>query len=111
MLWIKKKVIFFELFFFVHINHMIGARRRKSSVDKSQDEEEDVGGNKQPVEDTSVISTTVETNEEIKPIEKPSVSLRKPLAFSQNGSTNDEQVSKKKRGRKPKTETNNNSIV
>jgi hypothetical protein len=50
-----------------------------------------------------------ETNEEINPVEKPSVSLRKPIAFSQNGSTGlitDGEVIKKKRGRKPKSEIN-----
>jgi hypothetical protein len=79
------------------------ARRRKSSVDKSQDEEED-GSAKQPAQDASVSPTIVpETIEEINPVEK---SVRKPLVFSQNG--DDEHVLKKKRGRKPKSETNNN---
>ncbi len=98
------------------INNISGVRRRKSSLDKSQDEEDD-GGNKQRVQDlsvSSIISPTPETNDEINTVEKPSVSLRKPIAFSQNGSTTlsgDEQVLKKKRGRKPKTETNNNNSI
>ncbi len=84
----------------------IGVRRRKSSVDKSQDEEED-GSAKQPAQDASVSPTIApETIEEINPVEK---SVRKPLVFSQNG--DDEQVLKKKRGRKPKSETNNNLPV
>jgi hypothetical protein len=100
------------------IDNITGVRRRKSSIEKSQDEEEDVGGNKQRVLDSSVssvISSTPEVvNEEINTVEKPSVSVRKPIALNQNGSTGasgDEQVLKKKRGRKPKTETNNDSIV
>jgi hypothetical protein len=63
---------------------------------------------------SSIISPTPEANDEINTVEKPSVSLRKPIAFSQNGSTTlsgDEQVLKKKRGRKPKTETNNNNSI
>jgi len=103
---------YFEFSIFFFIDNIAGVRRRKSSVDKSQDED-DNEGNKQPVQDLS-ISAPPEVKEEINPTEKPSISLRKPIAFSQNGSTilsGDEQVSKKKRGRKPKTETNNNSIV
>jgi hypothetical protein len=71
-------------------------RRRKSTVD-----EEDDGGAKQTVQETSVPSVVPETTEEKTPVEK---SVRKPIAFSQNG--DDESVAKKKRGRKSKTETN-----
>ncbi len=86
-----------------------GIRRRKSSVDKSQDEA-DEGGAKQSARDSSesanLSSEIPETNEEKPSVEK---SIRKPIAFNQNGG--DEQVAKKKRGRKPKTESNDHSAV
>lgn len=105
---IKLANFFFYWLFYTDV------RRRKSSIEKVQEEtegeeEEEEGNKQQPVGDSSILSTA-ETTEEINPVEKPTISLRKPLAFTQNGST-DEQVSKKKRGRKPKIETNNNSIV
>jgi hypothetical protein len=62
----------------------------------------------------SSVSSSPEANTETNTVEKSSMSLRKPIIFSQNGTTpvvGDEQVLKKKRGRKPKSETNNNSIV
>jgi len=72
---------------------------------KSQDEEDIEAAKQPPAGDSSISSTTLpEANEEITtPIEK---SVRKPIAFSQNGG--DEQVLKKKRGRKPKSETDDN---
>ncbi|UJR31781.1 hypothetical protein I4U23_019259 [Adineta vaga] len=86
-------------------------RRRKVSVDKNQDEEEDDSGNKQQnIGNSSVSSNTspiVEGNEEPKIKEKPVITPRKPLVFTQNGSTKigeDEQVEKKKRKRKEKPE-------
>ncbi len=83
-----------ELFGWISI--FTGVRRRKSTVD-----EEDDGGAKQTVQESSVPSVVPETTEEKTPVEK---SVRKPIAFSQNG--DDESVAKKKRGRKSKTETN-----
>ncbi|CAF0737163.1 unnamed protein product [Adineta steineri] len=93
-------------------------RRRKTSVEKNQNEEEGEGGeengeNKQHARDSSISSNSslipeVKT-EETNTTEKPSVSHRKPAAFNQNGSTTleeDDQTVKKKRGRKPKSETN-----
>ena len=94
----------------------LGVRRRKTSVDKSQDEEED-GGNKRRARDSSASSATITPVPEANPVEKSSVVLRKPIAFSQNGSTiltGDEPGEKKKRGRKPKSEAQietNKSIV
>jgi len=91
----------------LYINQKPSVRHQKASLDKSQDEEDD-SANKQRIRDSSassIISSTPEVNEETNIIEKPSVSLRKPVAFTQNGSTiltGDEQVVKKKRGRKPK---------
>lgn len=84
---------------------LLGGRRRKSSIDKSQTEEDDEGA-KPSVADSSispvVSTTTVEPKEEP---EKPSISLRKPLAFTTPNGSGDEQSAKKKRGRKPKIET------
>ncbi|CAF4052599.1 unnamed protein product [Adineta steineri] len=91
-------------------------RRRKTSVEKNEEEGEggeENGENKQNARDSSLSSNSsliaeVKT-EETNTTEKPSVSHRKPSAFNQNGSTTleeDDQTVKKKRGRKPKSETN-----
>ncbi|CAF1561623.1 unnamed protein product, partial [Adineta steineri] len=98
-------------------------RRRKTSVEKNEEEGEggeENGENKQHARDSSLSSNSsliaeVKT-EETNTTEKPSVSHRKPAAFNQNGSTTleeDDQTVKKKRGRKPKSETNtlSNSTV
>ncbi|CAF3145247.1 unnamed protein product [Rotaria sp. Silwood2] len=93
-----------------------GLRRRKISIEKFHHEEED-GGNKRRIRDSSTSSVVSihDLNDQTNTIEKSPVSLRKPISLNQNDSTalsEDEQVVKKKRGRKRKSEiqseTNNN---
>ncbi|CAM4805499.1 unnamed protein product [Rotaria magnacalcarata] len=90
-------------------------RRRKTSVEKSEDD----GGNKRRVRDSSASSVVSihDTKDQTNTEEKSPKIIRKPNLLNQNDSTalsGDEQTEKKKRGRKRKsdiqieTTTNNN---
>ncbi|CAM4951228.1 unnamed protein product [Rotaria socialis] len=92
-------------------------RRRKASVEKSEDD----GGNKRRVRDSSASSVVSihDTNDQANAEEKSPMIIRKPNSLNQNDSTalsGDEQTEKKKRGRKRKSDiqiettitTNNN---
>ncbi|CAF3723753.1 unnamed protein product [Rotaria sp. Silwood1] len=93
-------------------------RRRKISLEKSQNEEEDKG-NKRHIRNssTSSIISTHDINDQMNIIDKSSpVSVRKSISLNQNDLiilSGDEQIVKKKRGRKRKSEiqneTNNNN--
>ncbi|CAF0834456.1 unnamed protein product [Rotaria sordida] len=114
----KSGIFIFIENFRIDNNIITGVRRPKTSIEKSQNEEED-GGNKQHARDSSISSVISihDVNDRINTVEKSPVSLRKSILLNQNDSTalsEDEQVVKKKRGRKRKSEipneTNNNNL-
>ena len=88
---------------------ILGVRRQKASLDKSQDEgaEEKEEARTTTTPTSSEIITPPSTSEKKATLEKSSISLRKPTVFAQNGAPStpvDDTVAKRKRARKTDSE-------